>query len=118
MDMDQERFDISYAGSRILPGTSVLGNIKSEKDICLDGFIDGNVQCAGILIVNKKGAIGGDVNCDTLYLNGKIAGSVCVKYKAVLGKDAIIEGSLTTACMEITPGAKIRLGLKLKNASK
>ena len=38
--------------------------------------------------------------------------------KAVLGAGAVVKGSLTTACLEITLGAKIDLGLKLKNASK
>lgn len=116
--MNQDRFDISYAGNRIQTDASIHGNIKSEKDLCLDGFIEGNVQCKGLVIVNRGGEIDGDVACRVVYLNGVVTGNVCAESKAVLGADAVIKGSLTTACLEITPGAKIGLGLKLMNASK
>ena len=37
--MDQDRFDIDYEGSRILADTRVNGDVKSNKDICLNGLI-------------------------------------------------------------------------------
>ena len=116
--MDQDSFAISYSGCRILKDVSIQGDVTSEKDICLDGFIEGNVVCAGLIIVNQGGEITGKVNCQELYLNGVITGDVCVEGKAVLGAGAVVKGSLTTACLEITLGAKIDLGLKLKNALK
>lgn len=116
--MEQDCFDIAYVGSRILADTRINGNIKSDKDICLDGFIEGNVHCTKQVIVNKSGVIDGEVDCEMLFLNGKITGNVCVSRKAVLGANAEIEGGLITVCLEITPGAKIRQGLKLKSASK
>ncbi|MDE6452376.1 MAG: polymer-forming cytoskeletal protein [Odoribacter sp.] len=116
--MDQDYFDIDYSGSQILTDASVQGNIESEKDICLNGFVEGKIVCAGMVIVNKGGEVKGEVRCRELYLNGVIAGNVCVEEKTVLGAEAVVEGSLTTGCLEITPGAKIGVGLKLKNASK
>ena len=117
-DMNQNSFDISCSGSRLLVDADIRGDIKSEKDICLEGLVVGSGECAGRLIVNKGGEINGKVNCRELYLNGVIEGDVCVKEKAVLGADAVVKGTLTTVCMEITQGAKIEMGLKLKNASK
>lgn len=117
-NMNQDCFDISYSGSQILEDASIEGNVESKKDICLNGFVGGNIVCAGVVIVNKGGEVKGDVSCRELYLNGVIAGNVRVEGKAVLGADAVVEGSMTTGCLEITIGAKIGLGLKLKNASK
>lgn len=117
-NMNQDCFDISCSGSRLLEDADIQGDIKSEKDICLEGLVVGSVECAGRVIVNKGGEIDGKVNCRELYLNGVIAGDACVEGKAVLGADAVVKGTLTTAYMEITLGAKIELGLKLKNASK
>lgn len=116
--MDKDRFDINYTGNRILADVRINGHIKSEKDIYLDGFILGNVHSAGQVIVNRTGTIDGDVDCEVLFLNGKITGNVSVNQKVVLGASAEIGGGLITASLEITPGAKIGLGLKFKNASK
>lgn len=116
--MDQDCFDIEFAGSRLLADANIFGHLKSDKSLCLDGTIQGNVHCTKILIINKTGLIDGNVECDELYLNGKITGDVCVKGKSVLGASAEILGGLITFGLEITPGAKIHKGLKLKNASK
>lgn len=116
--MDQDCFDIEFVGSRLLADANIFGNMKTDKSFCLDGIIQGDVHCAKILIINKTGLIDGNVECEELYLNGKITGDVHVKGKSVLGASAEILGGLITFGLEITPGAKIHKGLKLKNASK
>lgn len=116
--MDQDCFDIEFVGSRLLADANIFGHLKSDKSLCLDGTIEGDVHCSKLLIINKTGTIDGDVECEELYLNGKITGDVVVKGKSVLGANAEILGGLTTVSLEITPGAKIHKGLKLKNASK
>ena len=80
----------------------------------LDGMIQGNVHAGKLVIINKGGKVDGDVDCDELYINGTITGNVCVACKTVMGGDAVIEGGLITDTLEITLGATIRKGLKLK----
>lgn len=116
--MEQDFFDINHAGCRILADTRICGNIESDKDICLDGLIEGNVCSKKQVIVNVGGIVEGEVDCEMLFLNGKITGNVQVHQKAVLGASAVIEGGLITTCLEITPGARIVRGLKLKGTSK
>lgn len=109
---------MDYVGNRILSDVRIKGNIKSEKDICLDGVIEGNVHSAGQVIINEKATVDGDVECDVLIIHGQITGNVCVARKTIMGASAEIQGGLITATLEITPGAKIGKGLRLKNASK
>lgn len=116
--MDQEHFVINQKGSVILKDVIITGRVVSDKDVYLDGFIDGNVECKGQVIINQDGVVSGDVDCDVLILNGVIVGNVSVNEKAVLGANAKIQGGLTTSCLEITSGAEIVLGLKLRNALK
>ena len=112
--MNQEGFDTDYEGNRILADVRIDGNLKADKSICLDGMIQGDVHTSRLLIVSKGALIEGNVNCDELY----ISGNVCVTRKTVMGAEAVIEGGLMTDCLEITPGARIGKGLKLKKASK
>ena len=101
--MNQERFDIEYEGNRILENTRIDGNLKTDKSVYLDGMIQGNVHAGKLVIINKGGKV-----------NGTITGNVCVACKTVMGGDAVIEGGLITDTLEITLGATIRKGLKLK----
>lgn len=115
--MDQERFDIDFVGSRVLSNTRVDGSVQAAKEgVCLDGWIQGNVRVERCLIVNKSGVIDGDVECGELYINGTITGNVCVARNTVMGASAVIQGRLVTGSLEITRGAVIKKGLKLKKA--
>ena len=58
--------------------------------------------------------IDGNLKTDkSVYLDGMIQGNVHA-CKTVMGGDAVIEGGLITDTLEITLGATIRKGLKLK----
>lgn len=114
--MNQDCFDIEFEGSHFFADARVNGNIKSEKAIRLDGFIEGEVWCAKQIVINKSGVVDGNVECGELYINGRILGDVRVAGKTVMGASAEITGRLTTGSLEITPGAKIGKGLKLKKA--
>lgn len=112
--MDQDSFDIEYEGSLILKNLEIRGNIKSDKDICLKGFIEGDVHCKACVIVNNDALIDGDVHCERLYIDGKIAGNVHVTHRTVLGQHAVISGHLITESLTIHPEAVVVKGLKLK----
>ena len=116
--MDQEHFVINHKGNIILKDVIITGSIESSQDICLDGFIHGDVNCKGQVIINQGGVVNGAVNCDELFLKGEIVGNASVKYKAILKANAKIQGGLTTSCLEISSNAEIIQGLKLKNALK
>lgn len=115
--MGQDIFDISYEGSLVLQSTVVDGNIKSEKDICLEGIIRGNVHSGGKVIVMKEAVIDGDVECENLFLKGEITGNVCVACKTIMGEEAVIDGGLITESLQIFPGAKIANGLRLRKST-
>ena len=112
--MNETGFNIDFEGSRILEDVQINGQLKTNKSICLDGIIQGCVQTDKCIIVNQNGLIEGDVACDELFLNGTITGNVCVTHKTTMGATAVIKGGLTTATLEITPGATIQKGLKLQ----
>ena len=99
--MDQECFVINHKGNLILKDVIITGKLESNNDICLDGFIDGDVHCKGQVSISQGGVVSGDVKCDVLFLNGEIRGNVFVHKKAILEANANIQGGLTTSCLEI-----------------
>ncbi|MCC8173555.1 MAG: polymer-forming cytoskeletal protein [Odoribacter sp.] len=100
------------SGSFILDGVEIKGNIRSEKDILLQGKIKGEVRCNAQLMVEKQGIVEGDVYCDDIQVEGVVNGNVHVKNKAVLSENGIIKGYLITACLQIHPNSTIEKGIK------
>lgn len=117
-EMNQDSFTMNDGGSLILRMAVIDGNLKSEKDIRLEGTIRGDVHCRGQIILTEEAVIDGDVDCEELYTEGLITGNVCVGCKTVMGEKSVICGGLITQRLEIIQGAEIRNGLKLKKAVK
>ena len=115
--MEGNQFHIDFKGNRILSDTQVHGNIQTRQSILVDGKVLGNVESEACIIMNQGATIWGDVVCDELFLNGTITGTAHVAHKTTLGAQALIEGALITATLEITPGASIQNGLKLQKTT-
>lgn len=113
--MNQKYLDDSSNGCQILEGTGIDGDVRCDKDIDVSGFIHGNVTGGKRVRIDGTGVVDGNVDCDELHLDGLITGNACVTCQAFLGGNAEIKGSLVAASLEIVPGVKIGLGLKLKD---
>lgn len=101
-------------GSFLLKDAEVHGNVKSDKDVYLEGFIEGDVHSAGRIIVTALAKVDGDIYCEELLLNGTITGNAHVNNLAQLGEYAVIKGHLITTGLQIHPDAKIGKGLRLR----
>ena len=96
--MEEKNFNTNFKENQIFKDTQIKGDIHTKQGISIH---------QGVLIQ-------GDVVCDELYLNGTITGNVQVTHNTTLGTQALIEGRLVTATLEIASGASIKKGLKLQ----
>ena len=49
--------------NRIIAGTEINGDLTSDTNILLDGEVNGNVSCAGRVIIGSSGKINGNLVC-------------------------------------------------------
>lgn len=112
--MSGNDFGTKGNGSFLLKDAEVHGNVKSDKDVCLEGFIEGDVHSAGRIVVAALAKVDGDVYCEELLLNGLITGNAHVNNQTELGEYAVIKGHLITTGLQIHPDAKIGKGLRLR----
>lgn len=114
--MDQA--EIGTCGSVLLEGAEISGDIRTGKDMFLDGVVQGDVECRGKLTIGRNGVVEGNVVCRELVLDGLIAGNAEVDEKTCLTADALIKGFLQTSCLLLHPEAVIEEGLRLKDNNK
>ncbi|MEM9050507.1 MAG: polymer-forming cytoskeletal protein [Bacteroidota bacterium] len=91
--------------NRIVAGTSIEGEIKTDSNIRIDGAVKGTITAKGRLVVGSTGTIDGKVICENADIEGKITGQISVNGLLSLKSTARLECDITTKKLAIEPGA-------------
>jgi cytoskeletal protein CcmA (bactofilin family) len=83
---------------------AIMGDLRSEGDVQLDGHICGNVECAQ-LIVGKDAAITGAVAAEQIVVRGKITGTIRAR-TVILQETARVEGDIVYSLLALDEGAR------------
>lgn len=87
-------------------GTQIKGTIQSMGVIRIDGYLEGNLDHQGDLIVGPKGRIHAGVRSKALASAGEIKGNVEVEGKLELLPGAYLEGDVRCGNLVIHEGAR------------
>jgi len=94
------------SGSSILSGSVVLtGGITTETDLRIDGTINGNVDCQGLLVLGDQGDVTGNLKGKNVIIMGKLLGDVNVSERITLKSSSYVKGEIKARNIEIEPGA-------------
>lgn len=94
------------AVNRIVSGTEVIGDIKTNSDIRIDGKLNGNLHTKGKLVIGETGVIVGEIVCKNANIEGKVEGKIIVSELLSLKATAVFIGDIITNRLAIEPGAK------------
>lgn len=87
------------------PDIAINGDLGAQVDLHLDGKIDGNVHCAG-LVQGETSEVTGAVVAESARVAGTIKGSITAETLVIL-KTARIEGDVTYSALTIEEGAQV-----------
>jgi cytoskeletal protein CcmA (bactofilin family) len=85
---------------------AVVGDLRTDGDLRLDGHICGNVQCAQ-LILGPKAAITGVVTAEEAIIRGRITGTIRANV-VVLQGSAHVESDIVYGTLAIDDGAEFQ----------
>lgn len=105
--------------NRIVEGTVIEGDIRSESNVRIDGQFLGNINTRGRLVIGPTGKVEGTVNCENSEIEGFLKGKINVQQLLSLKASAKVEGDILTAKLSIEPGATFTgacsMGAKVKD---
>ena len=105
--------------NRIVEGTHIEGDIKSDSNIRIDGYLKGTITVKGRLVLGPTGKIDGNINCKNADLEGKLNGTIEVDELLSLKSTAKLQGEISTNKLSIEPGAifsgNCKMGAVLKD---
>jgi len=90
----------------ITNGTEIIGDINSQGDLRLDGFLKGNLNIKGRVVIGKTGKVTGTVTCKNAEISGSVEGKVYVSELLSLTESANVKGDIIINKLNIQPGCK------------
>ena len=107
--------------NRIVEGTIIEGDIRSESNVRIDGHFKGHIHTSGRLVVGPTGIVEGTVLCQNSEVEGFVNGKFQVNQLLTLKETAKVEGDIITDKISIQPGAMFTgtcsMGAKVKDIS-
>lgn len=97
-------FDRENGSSSVIRDDMALeGDVVCKSDMQVDGEIRGNVSCVN-LFVSRGGQVTGDVNCDSVEVEGRINGIITATRVDLLA-GCTVEGEIVSESLSIDHGA-------------
>lgn len=91
--------------NRIVDGTNIKGDIKSDSNIRIDGKLVGTIHTKGRVVIGATGHIEGEIICQNADIEGTLIGKITVDQILTLKSTAKLDGDIMTNKLAIEPGA-------------
>lgn len=91
--------------NRIVDGTNIKGDIKSDSNIRIDGKLVGTITTKGRVVIGPTGHIEGEIICQNADIEGTLIGKITVDQILTLKSTAKLDGDIMTNKLAIEPGA-------------
>lgn len=98
--MDFQNDDISM-NTIIEAGSSVKGDIYSAGLMKVNGDVDGNIECAGRVIIGAKARIRADIIAESVIVCGVVNGDIVAPSGVHIYSDAIVLGDIVTKHLQV-----------------
>jgi cytoskeletal protein CcmA (bactofilin family) len=92
---------LSFLGAEV----TITGNIGGQGNLHIDGRVDGDVNCAS-LIVGNSGQVNGNITADDAKVAGTVTGTVAAKVLTIEAS-ARITGDLSYDSVSVETGAQV-----------
>ena len=105
------------SSNSLVQGTSIEGNVHAEKDIRIDGTMNGTLICKGKLIIGPTGSVIGDVQCENAVIEGRFEGVMSVGEVLHVKETAKVEGDIATQKLIVQPGSIFNVKCKMGSSA-
>ena len=85
----------------------VKGNIKARDIYTKDSFVEGNIQCEDGAVIRENTIILGDIDAQSLTVDGAIQGKLDIKGMVTIGEKAIVDSDIKAKSIQVNNGAAL-----------
>ena len=95
-----------HSGKDILSSdVEIKGSIKFQKELLIDGKVEGDINSEGVLTVGENADIRGEIKTKSIIVFGRVHGNITVSERCELKSKCTLQGDLKAARLVIEEGA-------------
>ncbi len=95
-----------HSGKDILSSdVEIKGSIKFQKELLIDGKVEGEIHSDGVLTIGENADIHGEIKTKSITVFGKVQGNITVAERCELKSRCTLQGDLKAARLVIEEGA-------------
>src|SRR5436305_8485558 len=121
---DHQKYMAEHSGKDILSSdVEIKGSIKFQKELLIDGKVEGEINSEGVLTIGENADIRGEIKTKSIVVFGKVHGNITVNERCELKSKCVLQGDLKAARLIIEEGAtfigksEVTSGMSVKAAS-
>src|ERR1700681_3847702 len=121
---DYQKLMAEHSGKDILSSdVEIKGSIKFQKELLIDGKVEGEIHSEGVLTIGENADIRGEIKTKSITVFGKVQGNITVTERCELKSKCTLQGDLKAARLIIEEGAtfigksEVSSGMSVKPAS-
>jgi cytoskeletal protein CcmA (bactofilin family) len=121
---DYKKFMAEHSGKDVLSSdVEIKGTIKFQKELLIDGKVEGEINSDGALTVGENADIRAEIKTKSITIYGKVQGNVTVSERCELKSKCTLQGDLKAARLIIEEGAtfigksEVSSGMSVKASS-
>src|SRR3989442_6525212 len=104
--IDKPKPMADHGGKDILSSdVEIKGSIKFQKELLIDGKVEGGINSDGVLTIGENADIRGDAENKSITVYGKVHGNITVAERCELKSKCTLQGDLKAARLTIEEGA-------------
>src|ERR1700756_6080667 len=122
---DYQKHMAEHSGKDVLSSdVEIKGSIKFQKELLIDGKVEGEINSDGVLTVGENADIRAEIKTKSITIYGKVQGNVTVSERCELKSKCTLQGDLKAARLIIEEGAtfigksEVSSGMSVKAATK
>jgi cytoskeletal protein CcmA (bactofilin family) len=104
--IDYQKSMAEHGGKDILSSdVEIKGSIKFQKELLIDGKVEGDINSDGVLTIGENADIRGEIKTKSIAVYGKVHGNITVVERCELKSKSLLQGDLKAARLIIEEGA-------------
>jgi cytoskeletal protein CcmA (bactofilin family) len=103
---EHQKIMAEHSGKDILSSdVEIKGSIKFQKELLIDGKVEGEINSEGVLTIGENADIRGEIKTKSIVVFGKVQGNITVNERCELKSKCTLQGDLKAARLVIEEGA-------------
>ena len=103
---EHQKYMAENSGKDILSSdVEIKGSIKFQKELLIDGKVEGEINSEGVLTIGENADIRGEIKTKSIIVFGKVHGNITVNERCELKSKCTLQGDLKAARLVIEEGA-------------